>query len=198
MHGAMNVKSPNNTSKWQIGFNSAFEGLKKEGKRWRINLMSAGRELLLQTRTETASMHSFGKQTNNDLEFSVILNISDGSVKRIIKEPLSVLERNIRNKRKRAQTSVSFLQNNVRPHVAARTMETIQKLKWNFLPHPPYSPDFAPSDYHFFGPLQEHLGGKRFRINEEEVQNVQETSSRAAPAIFQTLAQVYRKPKRLC
>ena len=29
MHGPINVKSPNNTSKWQMGFNSAFEGLKK-------------------------------------------------------------------------------------------------------------------------------------------------------------------------
>jgi hypothetical protein len=28
MHGPMNVKSPNNTSKWQMGFNSAFKGLK--------------------------------------------------------------------------------------------------------------------------------------------------------------------------
>jgi hypothetical protein len=28
MHGTINVKSPNNTSKWQMGFNSAFKGLK--------------------------------------------------------------------------------------------------------------------------------------------------------------------------
>jgi len=41
----------------------------------------------------------------------------------------------IRNKRKSAQTSVSFLQDNARPHVAARTVDTIQKMKWNFLPH---------------------------------------------------------------
>jgi hypothetical protein len=27
MHGAINVKSPNNTNKWQMGFNSAFKGL---------------------------------------------------------------------------------------------------------------------------------------------------------------------------
>jgi hypothetical protein len=27
MHGPINVKSPNNISKWQIGFNSAFKGL---------------------------------------------------------------------------------------------------------------------------------------------------------------------------
>jgi hypothetical protein len=28
MHGPMNVKFPNNTSKWQMEFNSAFKGLK--------------------------------------------------------------------------------------------------------------------------------------------------------------------------
>jgi hypothetical protein len=27
MHGPINVKSPNNTSKWQMEFNSAFKGL---------------------------------------------------------------------------------------------------------------------------------------------------------------------------
>jgi hypothetical protein len=29
MHGPINVKSPNNTSKWQMGFNSAFKGLRE-------------------------------------------------------------------------------------------------------------------------------------------------------------------------
>jgi hypothetical protein len=28
MHGPINVKSPNNTSKWKMGFNSGFKGLK--------------------------------------------------------------------------------------------------------------------------------------------------------------------------
>jgi hypothetical protein len=28
MHGPINLKSPNNISKWQMGFNSAFKGLK--------------------------------------------------------------------------------------------------------------------------------------------------------------------------
>jgi hypothetical protein len=27
MHGPINVKSPNNASKWQMGFNLAFKGL---------------------------------------------------------------------------------------------------------------------------------------------------------------------------
>jgi hypothetical protein len=30
MHGPINVESPNNTSKWQMEFNSAFKGLNRE------------------------------------------------------------------------------------------------------------------------------------------------------------------------
>jgi hypothetical protein len=32
MHGPINVKSPKNTSKWQMGINSAFKGLNIEEK----------------------------------------------------------------------------------------------------------------------------------------------------------------------
>jgi hypothetical protein len=37
MLGTINVKSPDNTIKWQMGFNSAFKGL-KYGLRGKINL----------------------------------------------------------------------------------------------------------------------------------------------------------------
>jgi hypothetical protein len=40
MHGPINVKSPNNTSKWQIGFNSAFKGLILIFRRkWNVGVM---------------------------------------------------------------------------------------------------------------------------------------------------------------
>ena len=39
---------------------------------------------------------------------------------------------------------------------------------WDILDHPPYSPDLAPSDYHLFPALKEHLSGQRF-VNDEEV-----------------------------
>ena len=34
------------------------------------------------------------------------------------------------------------------------------------MPHPPYSPNLAPSDYHLFRSLQNHLNGKTFDSNE--------------------------------
>jgi len=33
--------------------------------------------------------------------------------------------------------------------------------------HPPYSPDLAPSDYHLFPNLKQHLRGQRFSTDDE-------------------------------
>ena len=41
-------------------------------------------------------------------------------------------------------------------------------------PHPPYSPDLAPSDFHVFGLLKQAMGGKSFRTDDEVQQAVQE------------------------
>jgi len=43
---------------------------------------------------------------------------------------------------------------NARRHTSLRTQEAIAKFGWNVLPHPPHSPDLAPSDFHLFGPLR--------------------------------------------
>jgi len=40
-------------------------------------------------------------------------------------------------------------------------------MHWEVLPHPAYSPDLAPRDFHLFCPNKEALGGKRFRADDE-------------------------------
>lgn len=74
----------------------------------------------------------------------------------------------MREKRRGSQRKgVILLHDNARPHTAKLTHETIENMGWEILPHPPYSPDLAPSDYHLFGPLKEALRGKKFSNNEE-------------------------------
>ena len=46
------------------------------------------------------------------------------------------------------------------------TRNKLLKLGWDVMPHPPYSPNLAPSDYHLFRPLQNHLNGETFDSNE--------------------------------
>ena len=77
----------------------------------------------------------------------------------------------IRRKRPGLLTrGVLLLHDNTRPHTTRLTQEKINQLRWEVMEHPSYSPDLAPSDYHLFGPLKTHLGGRHF-ANDAEVQN---------------------------
>jgi histone-lysine N-methyltransferase SETMAR len=62
---------------------------------------------------------------------------------------------------------------NARMHTATAMVQTVQWLGFELLPHPPYSPDLAPSDYHIFGPLKETLRGHRFGLHGDVQQAVQ-------------------------
>ena len=55
---------------------------------------------------------------------------------------------------------VIFHQDNTRPHTSLVTRIQLLELGWEVWPHPPYSHDLAPSDYHLFRSLQKHLNGK--------------------------------------
>lgn len=46
------------------------------------------------------------------------------------------------------------------------------KLHCEVLPHPTYSPDLLPSDFHLLAPLKVHLGGHKFHMNDEVSQEV--------------------------
>jgi len=61
---------------------------------------------------------------------------------------------------------------NARPHTSLRTQEALFKFGWIVLPHPPYSPDLAPSDFHLLGPLKDALRGTRFEDNESVIRAV--------------------------
>jgi hypothetical protein len=50
----------------------------------------------------------------------------------------------------------------VRPHTAAVTSETLGGITV-----PAYSPELATSDFHLFSSIQEALGGKGLRVDDE-------------------------------
>jgi len=52
------------------------------------------------------------------------------------------------------------------PHAARLTSKAIAKMGWEVLPHPSYSPDLAPSDYHLFGFVKDQLRGQHYETTE--------------------------------
>ena len=55
---------------------------------------------------------------------------------------------------------------NARPHVAKSVKTYLETLKLEVLPHPPYSPDIAPSDYYLFRSIAHDLADQQFRSYE--------------------------------
>lgn len=83
----------------------------------------------------------------------------------LYKKQLQCLNEAIATKRPewtRRHDRIILQQDNARPHVARIVSEYLEELKWEILPHPPYSPDIAPSDFHLFRSMQHGLSGQVF------------------------------------
>ena len=67
---------------------------------------------------------------------------------------------------KRPGRKVILQHDNAWPHTAHLTLEKNENMGWEVLPHPPYSPDLAPSDYHLFGFVKNQMRGQHYETKE--------------------------------
>ena len=61
----------------------------------------------------------------------------------------------------------NLLHDNARPHVAQSTLQKLNELGYETLPHPPYSSDLSPTDYHFFKHLDNYPREKCFKSQDD-------------------------------
>ena len=61
-----------------------------------------------------------------------------------------------------------LLHDNARPHVAQSTLQKLNELGYETLPHPAYSPDLSSTDYHFFKHLDNFLRDKCFKNQDDD------------------------------
>jgi len=78
-------------------------------------------------------------------------------------QTLLKLRRALRDKR--PGRKVILQHHNARPHTALLTLENIENMGWEVLPHFPHSPDLAPSDYHLFGFVKNEMQGQHYETN---------------------------------
>uniref|UniRef100_A0A1B6F3X3 Tc1-like transposase DDE domain-containing protein n=1 Tax=Cuerna arida TaxID=1464854 RepID=A0A1B6F3X3_9HEMI len=88
-------------------------------------------------------------------------------------QTLNNLRRAIQNKRRgKLSSKILLIHDNAQPHMANRTREVLESFPWELFPHPPYSPDLAPSDYHLFPTMKKWLATQRFDDDAELQQEV--------------------------
>ena len=73
-----------------------------------------------------------------------------------------------------------LLHNTTQSHVAQPALQKLNELGYKVLPHPLYSPDLSPTNYHFFKHLDNFLQGKHYHSQKEAENAFQEfTESRS-------------------
>lgn len=65
-------------------------------------------------------------------------------------------------------------------------MTAIGELGWELLPHPPYSPDLAPSDFHLFAELKKPMRGKRYDSLKEVKKDLKKWIDSTPKQFFET------------
>lgn len=99
-----------------------------------------------------------------------LLQPSETITGEVYRRQLMRLSRALREKRPQyadRHDKVILQHDNARPHVAKPVKTYLETLKWEVLPHPPYSPDLAPSDYYLFRSMQHGLTDQHFRNYDE-------------------------------
>ena len=86
---------------------------------------------------------------------------------------------------------VLFLHDNALAHQALATQKKLAYVGFQYLDHPPYSPDLVPSDYHLFPGLKKQLKGQYF-LSDTEVIAAMETwlDGQLTEFFFEWLAKV--------
>ena len=65
-----------------------------------------------------------------------------------------------------------------------KATSTAEECGYEILPHPPYSPDLAPSDYFLFPNLKSYMKGKRFDSDEDVIDEVESYFERQIPSFY--------------
>ena len=72
------------------------------------------------------------------------------------------------------------------PMLRSRRCEKLLKLGWITIPHPPYSSDMAPTDYHLFRSLSHQLREKKFDDDNDVKMDTRQLLRSKVPGLLRT------------
>ena len=105
-----------------------------------------------------------------DVIYYELLKPTETNTREWYRTQLMRMIRALREKRpqhEQRQKKVILQHDNARHHVAKPLKKYLETLKWQVLPHPPYSPDITTSDYYLLRSMAHGLADQHFRSYED-------------------------------
>lgn len=101
-------------------------------------------------------------------------------------------------RRGKLRRGVLLLQDNASSHTAQIATATASECGFELLPHPPYSPDLAPSDFYLFPKLKEHLRGRQYTCDSDVIEAVEAFLTGQDTTFYQTGIEMLQKRWTKC
>ncbi|KOC61248.1 Histone-lysine N-methyltransferase SETMAR [Habropoda laboriosa] len=79
-----------------------------------------------------------------------------------------------------------LLHDNAQPHVSQITVQKLTELGYETFPHPPYSPELSPTDYHLFNHLENFLREKNLKTQAAAENAFEEFIDSRIPEFYNT------------
>jgi len=93
---------------------------------------------------------------------------------------------------------VLLFQDNAPVHTACIPTSAATECGYELLPHPPYSPDLAASDFYLFTKLKEHLRGSQQTCDNDVIEAAEEFWADQDTAFYQTGIKMLQKRLTKC
>jgi histone-lysine N-methyltransferase SETMAR len=93
---------------------------------------------------------------------------------------------------------VLFHHDNAPAHSLTVASAALRQLKWEILPHPPYSPDLAPSDFFLFPNLKENIRGENWGSISEVERVVKRWFADQRPEFYRSGLESWRHRMEKC
>jgi len=112
---------------------------------------------------------------------------------------LCQLKEALKTKRRgKLRHGVHLLQDNAPAHTASIATSAATECGYELLPHPPYSPDLAPSDFYLFPEMKEHLRGRQYTCDNDVIEAVEEFLADQDTAFYQAGIEMLQKRWTKC
>ena len=83
-----------------------------------------------------------------------------------------------------SKSLILLLHDKARPHTVRAAIDALETLKFEVLPHSPFSPDLAPSEFHLFPHLKRDDKETHFTSDDEVKQTVTSWNKQRTPEFF--------------
>lgn len=142
---------------------------KRESMEWRLPHETAGRKM----RSNSSHRRCFMLTVFWDHSGPIKVDFAEKDVKLNSTYYAALVAETRSSRRKPRGSPLWLLQDNAPIHTSVLTTKTIDDAGFELLPHPPYSPDLAPSDFWLFCHMKKSMRGQIFQSPEDVREHVQ-------------------------